>query len=104
MEKPEGLDQKMAELVGNGFFDLKIDVSGEVVYQMSDDAELIDPPMYKLFMHNITEELLEQIKVGHLEYRLNDDLDMEYRLTPTGISYLKSVGVLEDDFEPNYEE
>jgi hypothetical protein len=100
----DDMDEVMAELVGNGFFELEMTPDGDVLYRMSENAQEINPAAHASFMESLTEELLEHVRAGFLEYRFNDDLDVEYRLTPEGIDYLKSIGALDPDFEPNYDD
>jgi hypothetical protein len=85
-------DEVLAQLVGNGFFDLEVTEEGILLYKMSDNAEQIAPEIYKTMMDAMTEELLEFIKLGYVEYRLNDNLEMEYRFTPLGVQYLEAQG------------
>lgn len=97
-------DEEMAELVGTGFFDLEVDDEGDLFYKLSDDAESINPDAFSRIMYNVEGEILEFVKQGFMDYRVTDNLDFEYRWSPEGIDYLKSIGVLDEDFDPKFEE
>jgi hypothetical protein len=91
------VDEVMAELIGNGFFDLVMTPDGDVLYKISENAETIAPDLYAMLMSSITDELMEFIQLGYLEYRLTDDLDLEYRFTDAGIEYMEQHGYKFDD-------
>ena len=93
----DNTDAVMAELIGNGFFDLVATDDGEILYKISDNAEKISPDLYKMLMGSLTEELMEYIALGYLEYRLTDDLDLEYRFTESGIAHMEAQGHKFDD-------
>lgn len=88
----EFVDQTLARLVGEGFFDVDAHADGTVTYRLSPNAEQIAPEIYAAMMESMTNELFEFIKMGVVEYRFNDDLELEYKFTPEGLDMLEALG------------
>lgn len=96
-EENDRIQEVIAELVGSGFFDLTMTESGHLLYNLSDNAAEINPEVYAIMMANMTEQLMELTKMGYVDFRMTDDLDVEYAWTPAGIDYLRSIGYPVDE-------
>lgn len=96
MEEHERNPLPMAELIGSGFFDLEMSPEGMIIYRLSEDAEEINPQFFEVCKQAIAHELFEFARLGYIEYRFDDNLDLEYRYTAAGIEHLKSRGIQPD--------
>lgn len=87
----------IAELVGNGFFDLGMTSEGKMVYRLSENAAEISPEYFAIMKNVMAQELFEYAKMGLVDLRYNDDLELEYRYTELGREYLDRMGLNPDD-------
>ena len=83
----------MAEAIGSGFFDLEMGEDGTIVFSLSEEAEEINPEFYAVCRQAMMEELMEFARLGFIEWRFDDQLNLEYRYTQAGLDYLKSRGI-----------
>ena len=93
MEEHENNPLPMAEAIGSGFLDLEMDEHGSIVFSLSEEAEDINPEFYAVCKMAMMMELMEFAKLGYIDWRFDDNLNLEYRYTQTGLDYLKSKGI-----------
>ena len=84
----------MAEAIGSGFFDLEMSEEGKIIYRLSEEAPEINPRLYEICKNAMMGELMEFARRGFIDYRFDDDLNLEYRYTQAGLEYLESKGIL----------
>jgi len=97
MDEQDDAAARVAELVGNGFFDLEMTEEGILVYQLSEKAEEIAPELYTAMKEAMTDELLEFARMGLVETRFTEELDLEWRWTDVGLEYLRKSGQIPPD-------
>jgi len=85
-------DQMIAQLIGNGFFDVRLTDDGVIVYEISEKAEEIAPEIYAEVLEAMNKEFLEYIKLGYIKTRFDSQLSLEYKFTDLGLDHLRSLG------------
>lgn len=92
MEENEKNPLPIAEAIGSGFFDLVMTEDGTIIYTVSENAEEINPIFYAVCRKVVADELMELARRGFIEYRFDNNLDLEYRFTKEGIEHMRSKG------------
>lgn len=92
MNEDEFTEEKIAELVGNGFFEVSLDPdTEEPVFRLSENAQEIDPEVYRIWLLALEEDMLALVEAGLVEMKIDDEGVPTYSLTRAGELYAEGL-------------
>lgn len=84
----------VVELVG-------VDEDGEIIYEITEKAELEAPELWEAHKDYVDQALLDLYERGLISVEYNEDLEAMISMTPEGYEAVKELGLLNEEEPEN---